>query len=239
MQPAYHLGPSVSLDCGAPPFVLGECILVRIPDPIQVEGYVENEASFIGTNLPPMSTGSGCQHFAFVRELHLQLDGSLVVEVYPVLSFTNTGGALATYNRMNDATTKAALLPLLPLLSQHPTPDAFGEPLDFGNWSTTRDSFLHVFPRRFTMTTKRLVSFLLMIGSLFLIAVEFSLKEWTLLSSCLAQCSSALLVTKNTCCQPQTLRIMVTNPIPLLISQFLKMLMRMQRMQMLQHKMSS
>ncbi|KAF8348845.1 hypothetical protein F5887DRAFT_947840 [Amanita rubescens] len=37
-----------------------------------------------------------------------------------------------------------------------PTPDAFGEPLDLGNWSTYKDSFLHVFPRRLTMTTEQI-----------------------------------------------------------------------------------
>ncbi|KAF8349599.1 hypothetical protein F5887DRAFT_947041 [Amanita rubescens] len=56
---------------------------------------------------------------------------------------------------MSDAAAKAALLPLPPLSSRHPTPDAFGEPLDFGNWATYKDSFLHVFPRRFTIPTRR------------------------------------------------------------------------------------
>lgn len=95
---------------------------------------------------------SGPQHFAFICNFHLQLDESLVLDVYPVLPFSNTSGGLATDNRMNYATATAALLPLS---SRHPTPDTFGKPLDFGNWSATSDSFLHVFPTRFTMPTKR------------------------------------------------------------------------------------
>ncbi|KIL65219.1 hypothetical protein M378DRAFT_533771 [Amanita muscaria Koide BX008] len=146
-----YLGPSLSLDHGAPLFAVGEFVL--IPKEIRVEGYVENEATAVGTDLPPVSTGSGPQHFSFIREVRLRSDRSFALEVYPVLSFTSTGGALPTYNRMSDAA-KAALLPLPPLSSRHPTPDAFGEPLDFGNWSTDKDSFLHVFPRRLTMPTK-------------------------------------------------------------------------------------
>jgi hypothetical protein len=155
---AYHLGPAVSLDREAPVFAMGECVLIRFPEEIRVEGYVENEATAVGTDLSPVSTGSGPQHFAFIREVSLQLDGSLELEVYPILFFTNAGGALAAYNIMSDAAAKAALLPLPSLSSRHPTPDAFGEPIDFGNWSTYKDSFLHVFPRRLTIPSKRSVS---------------------------------------------------------------------------------
>jgi hypothetical protein len=157
---AYRLGPSLSLDRGAPLFGVGEFVLIRIPEEIRVEGYVENEATAVGTDLPPVSAGSGPQHFSFIREVRLQPDRSFALEVYPVLSFTSTGGALPTYNRMSDAAARAALLPLPPLSSRHPTPDAFGEPLDLGSWSTYRDSFLHVFPRRLTMPTRRSVSLL-------------------------------------------------------------------------------
>jgi hypothetical protein len=155
---AYHLGPSVSLDRGAPIFAIGECVLIRIPEQIQVEGYVENEATAVGTGLPPLSTGSGPQHFAFIRRVSIQENMSLGLEVYPIFSFTNTGGALPTYDRMSDTVAKAALLPLPPLSSRHPTPDAFGEPLDSGDWSTYKDSFLHIFPRRLTLPMKRSVS---------------------------------------------------------------------------------
>ena len=133
-QTAYRLGPSLSLDRrGAPIFSFGELVLLRIPEQILVEGYVENEAT------APLER---------IFHLFLQLDQAALsishssarwtssqigLEVYPVLSFTSTGGALSTYNRMSDTAAKAALLPLLPLSSRHPTPDVFGEPLDFGN----------------------------------------------------------------------------------------------------------
>lgn len=187
-QPTHSLGPTVSIGSGAPPFALGECVLVRIPEVIRVENYTENDVTIVGTNLPPISIASGPQHFAFVCSSLFQPNGSTVLEVYPVLSFTRSGGALSAYNSMNDATAKAALLPLPPLSSRHPTPDAFGQPLDFGTWSNTRDSFLHIFPRRFTMTLDRSVSLSLMNASLFLIAIELSSNAWIPLSSCLSQC---------------------------------------------------
>ena len=85
--------------------------------------FVENEATVVGTDLLPVSTGSGgAQYFSFIRVVHLHPDRSFALEVYPVLSFTSTGGALSTYNRMTDAVAKAALLPLPPLSSRHPTP---------------------------------------------------------------------------------------------------------------------
>ncbi|KAM6495216.1 hypothetical protein JOM56_009839 [Amanita muscaria] len=117
-----YLGPSLSLDHGAPLFAVGEFVL--IPEEIRVEGYVENEATAVGTDLPPVSTGSGPQHFSFIREVRLQSDRSFALEVYPRFS-------------------RSRLC------------DAFGEPLDFGNWSIYKDSFLHVFPRRLAMPTKR------------------------------------------------------------------------------------
>ena len=155
-QSAHCLGPSDSLDRGAPLFAIGELVLIRIPEELEVERYVENEATAVGTDLP-VSTGSGPQHYSFIREVRLQSDRSFALEVYPVLCFTSTDGALPTYNRMSDAA-KPALLPLPPLSSRDLMPDAFGEPLDFGNWATYKDSFLHVFPRRFIMPTRRVAS---------------------------------------------------------------------------------
>ncbi|KAF8344657.1 hypothetical protein F5887DRAFT_970066 [Amanita rubescens] len=52
MAGQYQLGPSVSLDRGASLFAVGEYVLVRIPEEIQVEGYhIDNEASVVGTDL--------------------------------------------------------------------------------------------------------------------------------------------------------------------------------------------
>ncbi|KAI0296731.1 hypothetical protein B0F90DRAFT_1744658 [Multifurca ochricompacta] len=157
MRLVYHdLAPALSLDGGAN-FALGECVLVRIPGRIQVEGHVDDEATAVGTGLPPTSNGTSPQHFASIRQIEILSDGSYVLEVYPVVSFTRSGGALPTYNRLTDAA-KASLLPLPPLSFRHPTPDAFGARLNFGTWRNSRDSFLLVNPRRFIMPTSRPVS---------------------------------------------------------------------------------
>ena len=154
---AYSLGPPCSLGSGAPSFIPGEYVLVRIPEEIQVGGHVDNEATAVGTDLPPTSNGSSPQHFAFIRLMDTLPGNACVLEVYPVLSFSRIGGAVSTYNKLPD-TAKAALLPLPPLSFRHPTPDSFGAPLDLGDWSNSRDSFLHVIPRRFVMPPHRPVS---------------------------------------------------------------------------------
>ena len=71
--------------------------------------------------------------------------------------FTRSDEALPTYNRLTDAA-KASLLPLPTLSFCHPTPDTLGARLTFGTWPNSRDSFLHVNPRRFIMPTPRPVS---------------------------------------------------------------------------------
>ena len=151
----YELGPSCSLEDGASPFTLGEYILFRIPQEIKVDGYVENEATACGTDLPPTSNGRSPQHFAFIRQMYLNLDDSWILEVYPVVSFTRSGGAVQGYRQLTDAG-KAALLPLPKLSLRHPTPAPFGTP--FGTWSTLRDSFLLVIPMRFETKRQRPVS---------------------------------------------------------------------------------
>jgi hypothetical protein len=151
-RPEHHLGAPLSLLDEAPIFLLGEYILVRIPGGIQVGGQVEGDAT-AGTALPLTSNGSSSQHFAFISKI-VWTDDSFVLEVYPVLSFTSSGGALAGYNEMDD-TAKATLLPLPALSHRHPTPEAFGAPLKFGDWSTFRDSWLSIIPRRFVMPASR------------------------------------------------------------------------------------
>ncbi|KAK2460017.1 hypothetical protein APHAL10511_007940 [Amanita phalloides] len=42
------------LEGGASIFITGEYILVKIPEEIQVEGYVDNEATAVGTDLLQM-----------------------------------------------------------------------------------------------------------------------------------------------------------------------------------------
>jgi hypothetical protein len=184
---AYQLGLPLSLDRGAPGFATGECVLIRIPEEIRVEGYVENQATAVGTDLPPVSTGSYPQHLSFIRSVYLQPNGSFWLEVYPILSFTIAGGALAAYNSMSDVS-KALLLPLPTLTSRHPTPVAFGEALNFGSWSTIKDSFLHIVPRHLIIPTHRSVSLCLDHWQFFFITIEPSLNDSTLPSSCLSRC---------------------------------------------------
>ncbi|KAI0253665.1 hypothetical protein BJV78DRAFT_1152793 [Lactifluus subvellereus] len=152
-QPEYRLGPSLSLVHGALNFTPGEFVLVRIPEPIRIGGHIGDEAT-AATNLPLTSNGSSPQHFAFIRQMSIQPSRSYLLEVYPVVSFTRSSGAIAGYSRMDDAT-RATLLPLPSLSYRHPTPEAFGAPLSFGNWSTFRDSWLSVNPIRFIMPTSR------------------------------------------------------------------------------------
>ena len=134
----------------------------------------------------PLDHSPSTSHLSAIRAVNRMM--SLVLEVYPILAFSSNGGALPAYNRMNDALAKEALLPLPLLSSRHLTPVAFGQPLDFRNWSTSKHSFLHIFPRRFTIPPNKSVRLSLMTGNFFLIAIELSLNAWSLPSSCIAQC---------------------------------------------------
>ena len=151
MKPAhYHLGPSLSLQDGALPITTGECVFVRIPGR-NVE--VDNDEG---------TAGQSPQRLAFIRQQYHLQDGSYVLDVYPLVSFSRSGGAVLGFRQLTDAG-KATLLPLPPLSSRHPSPNAFGvplNPLDFGGWSDDRDSFLYVISRQFTMPRSRPVSLL-------------------------------------------------------------------------------
>jgi hypothetical protein len=54
-------------------------------------------------------------HFAFIREVCLQPDRSYGLEVYTVLSFTNTGGALPTYNGMSNTAVRHVFVTISPI----------------------------------------------------------------------------------------------------------------------------
>ena len=82
---------SLSIEDGAPGFAMGDFILVRIPKEIRVEGYVENEGTAVGTDLPLTSRGSSSQHFSSIRQASILSDSPYLLEVYPVLSFSRTG----------------------------------------------------------------------------------------------------------------------------------------------------
>ncbi|KAF5375494.1 hypothetical protein D9615_009206 [Tricholomella constricta] len=152
-QLAHQLGPSLSLAGGASAFAMGEYVLVRIPEAIHVDGQIDDEATAV-SNLPLTSNGSSLQHFAFVRQMTIQSATSYLLEVYPVVSFIRSGGALAGYNQLDDAA-KATLIPLPSFSLRQPTPEAFGPPLSFGNFATFRDSWLFIVPMRFIIPASR------------------------------------------------------------------------------------
>ena len=62
----YRPGDSFSIEDGGPGFSIGDFILVKIPKEIRVEGYVENEGTTVGTDLPLTSRGSSSQHFSSI-----------------------------------------------------------------------------------------------------------------------------------------------------------------------------
>jgi hypothetical protein len=111
-RPEHHLGAPLSLLDEAPIFLLGEYILIRIPGGIQVGGQVEGDVTAPGTTLPLTSNGSSTQHFGFISKI-VWTEDSYVLEVYPVLSFTSSGGALAGYNRVVQSSTYSVLILLL------------------------------------------------------------------------------------------------------------------------------
>lgn len=115
-QPRHELSSSLSLDDGASDFAEGEYVLLGIPDSIVVDGHLRDEATADMAH-PPTSKGSSPQNFAFICQMNILLDGDWVLEVYPVVSFTSSGGALRGYDLINDAA-KATLLPLPPLSIQ-------------------------------------------------------------------------------------------------------------------------
>ncbi|KAG6814247.1 hypothetical protein H0H92_015362 [Tricholoma furcatifolium] len=153
---AFTLGPSRSVADGALPVTVTECVLLRIPMALQVQMQGSVEASANGTSLPPTSNSSSPQHFAFIRSVQVQPlpNSPFLLEVYPVVSFTRTEGAVATYNTLAP-NIRALLLPLPPLSANLPTPVLFGQPLDLGGWSFSRPSFLLVNPQKFIMPSHR------------------------------------------------------------------------------------
>jgi hypothetical protein len=151
-------GPALSIDTGAPPFQFGECLLARMPRKLDIEERIDDESVTPCSNLPPTSNGKSPQHFCFIRSIELAESG-WILEVFPIVSFTNSGGALAGYNQMNDAT-KELLIPL-PHSStslQYLTPALFGDPLTIGGCSTPRPSFLNIVPRKFVVNNTRKLS---------------------------------------------------------------------------------
>ena len=71
-----------------------------------------------GTDLPLTSNGSSPQHFALICQLIPLPDDCYMLEVYPVLTFAGSGGALLAHNELTDAG-KAELVSLPKLSFQH------------------------------------------------------------------------------------------------------------------------
>ena len=154
----FVLSPPVSVDNGALPLIVGECVLVRIPVSLNI-GQNLDASTVAGSGVPPTSNARSPQHFAFIRSLSGYGDGYMA-EVYPVVSFTLQGGAEAGYNNLdtNSQRTLIDLIPLPPLSHCAPTPQLFGNPLILGNWQTLRDSWLSVILMRFIIPRSRPVS---------------------------------------------------------------------------------
>ena len=132
----------------------GDYILVRLPIPIELGSL----GTDVGSGLPPTPTGSHPEaepeHFVFVKSVSFRADRSVLLEVYPQISFTRSGGALTSYNNMDNAA-RATLVPLPPLSSRHPTPEGFGPPLIVGGRSNARDAWLRVIPVQFILPSTR------------------------------------------------------------------------------------
>lgn len=105
-------------------------MFLSIPGRIQVDGQVDGDTT-AGTALPLISNGSSTQHFAFIRQI-IQTPNFCVLEIFPVLSFSGSGGPLAGHNETDDIA-KATLLPPSAWSLRHPTPEAFGARLNFRN----------------------------------------------------------------------------------------------------------
>jgi len=59
------------------------------------------------------------------------------------------------YNNLATDSMRAALIPLTPLSSRHPTPESFGAPLTVGGWSNDQDAWLSVKRIKFIIPFER------------------------------------------------------------------------------------
>lgn len=147
------LTPLSSFINGADSFSHGECTLLRIPMRLNLSTDTDHDA---GLPLPPTSGGNSSQHFVFIRSFVLLESGSYEVVAYPVISFSNQGGAVAGYTALAPAQ-QACLIPLPPLSSQY-TPPAFGNPINLGGFAFSQPLWLLIIPHRFIMPENQVVS---------------------------------------------------------------------------------
>jgi hypothetical protein len=131
-----------------------ELLLLRIPISV---GERLLQASTDDGSAPLTSSARGPQRIAFVRSVNYHPEG-FELEVYPVVSFSHKGGgAIDGYNAADDSI-KPTLIPLPPLSRRFPTPKLFGPPLVIGGWEDSKDTWLHVVPKKFIMPRSRSVS---------------------------------------------------------------------------------
>jgi hypothetical protein len=135
------LGPNQSLEDGGL-ITASEFVFLKIP--VAAGSQFLEASTTAETGLPQPSQPQGrraTQHHVFVRSTAPHPLG-LVIEVYPVVSFSREGGAVDGYNAANE-TVKQSLIPL-PLLFFHFPDPPFGPQLFTGGWVNSRDAFLSV-----------------------------------------------------------------------------------------------
>jgi len=157
----HTLTPNQSLEEGGV-ITASELILVRIP---VAEGDRLLEVSTtVATGIPQPSQPQrrrSPQHHAFVRSTTPHPRG-MVLEVYPIVSFSHQGGAVNGYNAASEFV-KRGLIPLPPLSSTFPTPPLFGTQLLIGGWVNSRDAFISVYPVRFELPRSSKVSIMFLV----------------------------------------------------------------------------
>jgi hypothetical protein len=134
----------------APPFQVGECILVRIPVPLQIDERLDLDPEILTWGLPPTSMGKSPQRFVFIFAAEIVTSGWLLT-VFPIISLSREG-----YHQLSD-TAKETVIPLSAFTHQHLSPALFGDPLTMSDYSTPRPSFLHLVPHTFVINDDRQV----------------------------------------------------------------------------------
>ena len=148
------LGSANSVSNGSA-LMQSELLLLRIP--VAVGEQLLQESTDAAASSPLTSSSRGPQHLAFVCSVHYHPEG-FELEVYPVVSFSSRKGrAIDSYSATDD-TIKPTLIPLPPLSYHFPTPQLFGPPLVIGGWEYSKDTWLHVVPKKFIMPRTRSVS---------------------------------------------------------------------------------
>jgi hypothetical protein len=84
-------------------------------------------------------------------------DASYEVTAYAVIVFSKQDGALAGCAALPTAS-QSYLIPVPPLTSHSPTPEAFGTPIQCRDFSFKKDSWISVLPQKVIWPEKQSVS---------------------------------------------------------------------------------